>query len=375
MSEWPWSAWSPGARLFQSLRHCRTPTTYWKTWVLWYQGEHTRVDHSMVDKMGVEGSCRRGEFRGSPCEIGSSSGNSIGAADVHTLHQWYQREHQLQCEVVCRWLPHIQAHPVSAGCNSPARGPRPAVQLDASVADVIQPRQMLRKKHPVISTYRMLGTTLKHYDHHPYLGAGIWKDMDWGEYVKNTVTKAHRSLNLHRRNLSGCSSETKEKAFATLVRPVLEYAVAVWDPYQANHVSQLESVQRKAARFVCADYRRYSSVTRMMNNLGWRTLQERRWAYSIVQPINKLLASYHHTLQRHNQEPGPATTSNTSLPKLTPMSTSSVSSLDVFEHGTSYHWPLSKRTLWTHSRQLSITPSELETCIWFPQETTSSDRG
>ena len=27
-----------------------------------------------------------------------------------------------------------------------------------------------RKKHPVISTYRMLGTTLKHYHHHPYLG-------------------------------------------------------------------------------------------------------------------------------------------------------------------------------------------------------------
>ena len=49
MSEWPWSAWSPGARLFQSLWHCRTPTTYWKTRVLWDQGEHARVDHSIVD--------------------------------------------------------------------------------------------------------------------------------------------------------------------------------------------------------------------------------------------------------------------------------------------------------------------------------------
>ena len=91
------------------------------------------------------------------------------------------------------------------------------------------------------------------------------------------MTKAHRSLNLLRRNLSGCSSETKEKAYTTLVRPVLEYAGAVWDPYQANHISKLESVQCKTARFVRADYSRYSDVTRMMDNLGWRTLQERRF--------------------------------------------------------------------------------------------------
>ena len=89
-----------------------------------------------------------------------------------------------------------------------------------------------------------------------------------------------QSHNIHQYRvtvLSGCSSETKEKAFTTLVRPVLEYAGAVWDPYQANHISQLDSVQRKAARFVHADYSRYSSITRMMDNLGWRTLQERRF--------------------------------------------------------------------------------------------------
>ena len=57
-------------------------------------GGHARVDHSMVDKTGAEGSCRRGEFRGSSCEIWS-----IGASDVHTLHQRYQREHQLHCEL------------------------------------------------------------------------------------------------------------------------------------------------------------------------------------------------------------------------------------------------------------------------------------
>ena len=75
----------------------------------------------------------------------------------------------------------------------------------------------------------MLGTTLKHYDHHPYLGVEILKDLDCGEHVKNTMTKANRSLNLLSRNLSGWSSETKEKAYTTLLRPVGEYAGAVGD--------------------------------------------------------------------------------------------------------------------------------------------------
>ena len=35
-------------------------------------------------------------------------------------------------------------------------------------------------------------------------------------------------------------------------------------------------VQRKAARFVCKDYRRTTSVTTLLQQLDWPTLQERR---------------------------------------------------------------------------------------------------
>jgi hypothetical protein len=34
------------------------------------------------------------------------------------------------------------------------------------------------------------------------------------------------------------------------VRPSVEYASAVWDPYTRNQINQLEQVQRRAARFV-----------------------------------------------------------------------------------------------------------------------------
>ena len=51
-----------------------------------------------------------------------------------------------------------------------------------------------------------------------------------------------------------------------------------WDPHKGNksQTDSLESVQKKAARFVCADWRRRSSVSAMIASLNWTTLQERR---------------------------------------------------------------------------------------------------
>jgi hypothetical protein len=38
----------------------------------------------------------------------------------------------------------------------------------------------------------------------------------------------------------------------------------------------LEKVQRRAARFVCGDYRRTTSVTGLLQHLGWQSLEFRR---------------------------------------------------------------------------------------------------
>src|SRR5687767_5141620 len=38
----------------------------------------------------------------------------------------------------------------------------------------------------------------------------------------------------------------------------------------------LEKIQRKAARFVCSDFKRLSSVTAMYDKLGWKELKIRR---------------------------------------------------------------------------------------------------
>lgn len=90
------------------------------------------------------------------------------------------------------------------------------------------------------------------------------------------MRKANNTTAFLQRNLHQCPRKTKELCYKTPVRPQMEYASIIWDPYTINNIRSLEMVQRRAARFVTGDYHRSSSVTRMLEDLDWPTLRERR---------------------------------------------------------------------------------------------------
>ena len=71
-------------------------------------------------------------------------------------------------------------------------------------------------------------------------------------------------------------SKVRETAYNTLLRQQLEYASAVWDPHNKKRISQIEQVQRRAARWTVSNFDRKASVTKMFQDLGWRTLNQRR---------------------------------------------------------------------------------------------------
>ena len=124
--------------------------------------------------------------------------------------------------------------------------------------------------------YTIGGQQLQHVTHHPYLGVELADDFSWGPHLNKIIPKAQHTLNLLRRNLSDCSQNTKDVAYKTLVRPVLEYASTSGDPYQANHIHRVENVHCRAARLVTRQHQRQISVTAFMQDLQWRSLQERR---------------------------------------------------------------------------------------------------
>lgn len=56
----------------------------------------------------------------------------------------------------------------------------------------------------------------------------------------------------------------------------MEYASTVWDPYTKQNRDRVEMVQRRAARYVLNNYDRSASVTEMLKQLDWDTLELRR---------------------------------------------------------------------------------------------------
>ena len=67
------------------------------------------------------------------------------------------------------------------------------------------------------------------------------------------------------------------QVYITGIGPLPEFASPVWDPCQANQIKKIEAVQRKAARFVKSNYDYQSSVNNTLKELGWPTLQQRRY--------------------------------------------------------------------------------------------------
>jgi hypothetical protein len=133
-----------------------------------------------------------------------------------------------------------------------------------------------RKKSPLKYTYHLKGEVLEEVDTAVYLGISITKDLTWHNQVSKAASKGNRALGFVRRNIRTASRATKERAYQTLVRPVVEYGATVWDPHQKHLTNTVEMVQRRAARYVTNNYDYRASVTSMLQELKWESLEQRR---------------------------------------------------------------------------------------------------
>ena len=98
-----------------------------------------------------------------------------------------------------------------------------------------------RSLTPLTHDYILNNYTINISDQHTYLGVIIHKSLSWSPHISNIITKATRTLNFLKRhgNLNKCSSQVKESAYLTMVRPQLEYASDVWDPHHVGEIIEL----------------------------------------------------------------------------------------------------------------------------------------
>ena len=124
--------------------------------------------------------------------------------------------------------------------------------------------------------YKLHDHVLERVSETKYLGVTIQSNLGWKKHIENMCNKANKLLGMLRRNLKAAPTHTKEIAYKSLVRPVLEYSSCVWDPHDKVEINQIEKIQRRAARFVLNRHKKTDSVNNMLSQLKWQTLQQRR---------------------------------------------------------------------------------------------------
>ena len=147
-------------------------------------------------------------------------------------------------------------------------------------------------------------------------------------------------LGFLRRNLRVNNRDTMAAAYKTLVRPNLEYCATVWSPYTDAGILKIEMVQRRAARYATSRYHNTSSVTDMLQNLDWETLESRRvklqltLLYKIIHDLVDIPGStiLHLRVPVHGQEQ--ITQRSSDRYQRQQMSTKTVSSLKSSQFGT-----------------------------------------
>ena len=90
---------------------------------------------------------------------------------------------------------------------------------------------------------------------HRDLGIILSEDLSWSLHYKSIVSKALITLNLLRRVFGTSGSiRARKLLYLSLVRSKLTYCSPIWRPQQRQHVLLLESVQRRATKWILNDY-------------------------------------------------------------------------------------------------------------------------
>ena len=109
-----------------------------------------------------------------------------------------------------------------------------------------------KKKNPLNYQYSLGGSNLVRITQVTDLGVILTPDLNFDSHISSAVARALRLLGLIRRSCSReFSGATVRRLYLSLVRPMVEYASAVWSPHHANKVGRLERVQRCFLNFYC----------------------------------------------------------------------------------------------------------------------------
>ena len=110
---------------------------------------------------------------------------------------------------------------------------------------------------------------------HRHLGLALSNDCTWHDHLEYIKSKAWTRINVMRKLKFKLDRRSLQIIYFTFIRPILEYADAVWNNCTQYEVNELEKIQNEAARIVTGATK-LVSINSLMQETGWETLSNRR---------------------------------------------------------------------------------------------------
>ena len=127
----------------------------------------------------------------------------------------------------------------------------------------------------------MNNVEVKRVEEHEHLGLTLNKTCTWKKHLLDITSKAWKIIHILQALKFKLNRKTLEIIYLTFIRPMLEYADVVWDNCYNYEVEILEKIQVEAGRIVTGAIKACSAA-KVMNDLGWETLQNRRKKHRLV---------------------------------------------------------------------------------------------
>jgi hypothetical protein len=111
-------------------------------------------------------------------------------------------------------------------------------------------------KQSVANQYVLDGTPIIKVSEFVDLGILVTEKLSWDAHIDSQVKKANQRLGLVKRTTGySCNTDVKLVCFTSLVRPLVEFTSQLWaGNYTKKSLLKLESLQRRASKFILNDY-------------------------------------------------------------------------------------------------------------------------
>ena len=110
--------------------------------------------------------------------------------------------------------------------------------------------QQHRSTNYTMLTYSGSYVTLESVESEKDIGVTIDSKLNFEKHIQTQVNKANQIVGVIRRSFKYLNFKTFCLLFKSLVRPHLEYACSVWNPYKLKDIEAIENVQRRATKML-----------------------------------------------------------------------------------------------------------------------------